>query len=51
MKLAEEQPRASENDNLEIGSASRVLKSRTETDLTYELKWAAWRWLYSVDRV
>ena len=48
MKLSEEQPRASENDNLEIGSVSRVLKSRTESDLTYELKWAAWHWLYSV---
>ena len=25
-----------------------VLKSAGETDLTYKLKWAAWRWLYSV---
>ena len=27
---------------------SNILKSAGETDLTYQLKWAAWRWLYSV---
>ena len=27
---------------------SNILKSASETDLTYRLKWAAWRWLYSV---
>ena len=27
---------------------SPILKSASETDLTYILKWAAWRWLYSV---
>ena len=27
---------------------SSILKSAGETDLTYRLKWAAWRWLYSV---
>ena len=26
---------------------SNVLKSTGETDLTYQLKWAAWQWLYS----
>ena len=25
-----------------------VLKSRTESELTYRLKWVAWRWLYTV---
>ncbi len=29
-------------------SPSRILKSAGETDLTYQLKWAAWRWLYSI---
>lgn len=28
--------------------SSEILKSAGETDLTYQLKWAAWRWLYSV---
>ncbi len=27
---------------------SPILKSASETDLTYNLKWAAWRWLYAV---
>ena len=27
---------------------SNILKSASETELTYRLKWAAWRWLYSV---
>ena len=27
---------------------SPILKSAGETDLTYQLKWAAWHWLYSV---
>ena len=27
---------------------SDILKPAGETDLTYQLKWAAWRWLYSV---
>ena len=27
---------------------SRALKSASESDLTYDLKWAAWRWLYTV---
>ena len=26
---------------------SSILKSAGETDLTYQLKWAAWRWLYA----
>ncbi len=30
------------------GEPSNILKSVGETDLTYQLKWAAWRWLYSV---
>lgn len=48
MKNTEGQTRASENLNHGNSSPSRALKSRTESDLTYELKWAAWQWLYSV---
>ena len=33
--------------DLELPQPSKVLKSSSETDLTYQLKWAAWRWLYT----
>lgn len=48
MKRPQTRTEQSDNDKREDDSPSRALKSRTETDLTYELKWAAWRWLYSV---
>ena len=36
--------------DVELGESkpSNILKSAGETILTYQLKWAAWRWLYSV---
>ena len=34
--------------DFENGGPSNILKSAGETDLTYQLKWSAWRWLYSV---
>ena len=36
-------------DDADFGDSepSNILKSAGETDLTYQLKWAAWRWLYS----
>lgn len=33
--------------DLEPPEPFNVLKSSSETDLTYQLKWAAWRWLYT----
>ena len=48
MQAPEEQTRAGESIDHDGGTPSRALKSRTESDLTYDLKWAAWRWLYSV---
>ncbi len=35
-------------DESRVDTPSRALKSTNETELTYDLKWAAWRWLYSV---
>ena len=29
------------------GGPSDILRSSSETDLTYRLKWAAWKWLYA----
>ena len=40
--------RPTEITDQEILAPSVALKSASETDLTYRLKWAAWRWLYSV---
>ena len=48
MSIPEAHPEQSEIRSPEDGIPSRALKSRSETDLTYELKWAAWRWLYCV---
>ena len=47
MPESEEQAKSTDVANSDI-APSRVLKSRTETDLTYELKWAAWQWLHAV---
>ena len=33
---------------LGLDAPLRFLKSASESDLTYDLKWAAWRWLYLV---
>lgn len=30
-----------------LGGPSDVLRSSSETDVTYRLKWAAWKWLYA----
>ena len=43
----------STNDDTDVvettdGTLPRALKSRTESDLTYRLKWVGWRWLYTV---
>ena len=48
MQAPKEHTRAPESIDHDDITPSRALKSRTESDLTYELKWAAWRWLYSV---
>ena len=40
--------RPTEITDQKILAPSVALKSASETDLTYRLKWAAWRWLYSV---
>ena len=40
--------RASSDADLNYRGPSQVLKSASETDFTYQLKWAAWRWLYSI---
>ena len=36
-----------EFNDLEPLEPSKVLKKSNETDLTYQLKWAAWRWLFA----
>ena len=41
------QTKSNEITDLELPEPSKVLKSSSETDLTYQLKWAAWRWLYT----
>ena len=40
--------RPTEITDQEILAPSVALKSASETQLTYRLKWAAWRWLYTV---
>ncbi len=47
MTKSPEQTRSTDIGDGEV-TPSRALKSGTETDLTYELKWAAWQWLHSV---
>ena len=47
MSKSEEELRSTDVIDSEI-VPSRALKSRNETDLTYELKWTAWQWLHSV---
>ena len=39
---------STENSDHASDVPSHILKSSSETDMTYRLKWAAWRWLYSV---
>ncbi len=47
MKDAESQQIHDEFADPDHGGPSDDLKSSSETDLTYRLKWAAWKWLYS----
>ena len=37
---------ADDQTDPESGDPSKFLKSSGESDLTYQLKWAAWKWLY-----